>query len=264
MATITFLSDYGYADDFVGVCHGVIAGIAPDARVIDVTHRIARHDIRSGALVLARALPHMPAGIHLAVVDPGVGGPRRAVAIRCVERDRVLVGPDNGLLSLAAERFGGALAAIDIGDSPHRLEHVSATFHGRDVFAPVAAALAAGAPFDGAGEPLAADRLVTLELPKARREDGRVVAHALLIDGYGNVTLDAPPSTLADAGLAFEPDLLVNDVPAVYGRTFGDVPPGALLVYEDSYGAVSLAVNAGSAARELGLRLDDEVRLEQA
>jgi S-adenosyl-L-methionine hydrolase (adenosine-forming) len=264
MATITFLSDYGYSDDFVGVCHGVIARIAPDAAVIDVSHRIARHDIRSGALILARALPYMPAGIHLAVVDPGVGGTRRAVAIRCVQGGRVLVGPDNGLLTLAAKRFGGAIDAIDLEQTPHRLEHVSATFHGRDVFAPVAAALANGSPFSAAGEPLDPSELVELALPSARRQDGRVIAHALVIDGYGNVTLDAPPTTLADAGLAFEPDLLVNGTSASYARVFGDVPRGTLLVYEDSYGAVALAINGGSAARELGLALDDEVMLERA
>jgi S-adenosylmethionine hydrolase len=263
MATITFLSDYGYADDFVGVCHGVIANIAPDAQVLDVTHRIARHDIRSGALVLARALPYMPAGIHLAVVDPGVGGTRRAVALRCADESRILVGPDNGLLTLAAERFGGVVEALDLEHSRHRLEHVSATFHGRDVFAPVAAALANGTPFASAGDPFDETELMTLELPRARHEDGRVFAHALVIDGFGNVTLDVEPEELADAGLAFEPDLLVNDTPAEYGRTFGDVPPGALLVYEDSFGAVALAVNGGSASHVLGLGLDDEVTLER-
>src|SRR5258705_12793126 len=108
MATVTFLSDYGLADDFVGVCHGVIARIAPDARVIDLTHGIERHDVRAGALALRRGLPYMPAGVHLAVVDPGVGGERRAVAIRCAQEDRILVGPDNGLLMPVAAVVGGA------------------------------------------------------------------------------------------------------------------------------------------------------------
>src|ERR671939_1055083 len=139
---ITFLSDYGHDDDFVGVCHGVIARIAPDARVIDVTHGIPRHDVRSGALVLRRALPYLPPGVHLAVVDPEVGAERRAVAVRTAEEGRLMVGPDNGLLSLAAQRFGGAVEAVDVGRSQHRLRPVSATFHGRDLFAPVAAHLA--------------------------------------------------------------------------------------------------------------------------
>src|ERR671928_777115 len=118
---ITFLSDYGHDDDFVGVCHGVIARIAPDARVIDITHGIPRHDVRTGALVLRRALPYFPAGLHLAVVDPEVGGERRAVAIRTAEEDRILVGPDNGLLALAIARFGGALEAGGIARPPHPL-----------------------------------------------------------------------------------------------------------------------------------------------
>ena len=156
---ITFLSDYGHDDDFVGVCHGVIARIAPEARVIDLTHGIPRHDMRSGALVLRRALPYFPAGVHLAVVDPEVGGERRAVALRTAEEDRILVGPDNGLLALAASASAASLEAVDIARSPHRLEPTSATFHGRDLFAPVAAHLAAGAPLADAGEPIDADEL---------------------------------------------------------------------------------------------------------
>ena len=140
---ITFLSDYGLEDEFAGVCHGVIAGICPDARVIDLTHGIPRHDVRAGALVLRSALPYLPRGIHLAVVDPDVGAERRAVAIRSAD-DRMLVGPDNGLLSLAAQAAGGVVEAVDIARSPFRLEPVSATFHGRDIFAPVAARLGRG------------------------------------------------------------------------------------------------------------------------
>src|SRR4029079_12150635 len=141
---LTFLSDYGHDDDFVGVCHGVIARTAPDARVIDITHGIPRHDIRSGALVLRRALPYFPAGVHIAVVDPEVGAERRAVALRTAEDERLLVGPDNGLLALATERCGGAVEVVEIGRSKWRLDPVSHTFHGRDIFAPVAAWLAAG------------------------------------------------------------------------------------------------------------------------
>src|SRR3954453_7293044 len=106
---ITFLSDYGHDDDFVGVCHGVIARIAPDARILDVTHGIPRHDVRSGALVLRRALPFFPPGVHVAVVDPEVGAERRAIAIRTAEEDRILVGPDNGLLLPAAKGFGAVV-----------------------------------------------------------------------------------------------------------------------------------------------------------
>src|SRR3954453_21383045 len=168
MPVLTFLSDYGLLDEFVGVCHGVVARIAPEVRVIDVTHGIARHDVRSGALVLRGALPYMPAGGHPAGGDPDGGGRRRAVALRCADEDRLLVGPDNGLLMLAAERFGGVTEAVDIGRSPHPGEPGSATFHGRDVFSPVAARLAAGDPLGGAGDPIAPAELVSLELPRAR------------------------------------------------------------------------------------------------
>src|SRR3954449_421160 len=136
MPVLTFLSDYGQLDEFVGVCHGVIARLAPEVRVIDITHGIPRHDVRAGALVLRGALPYCPPGVHLAVVDPDVGARRRAVALRCAEEDRLLVGPDNGLLMLAAARFGGVVEAFEIGRSPHRLEPVSATFPGPDVVGP--------------------------------------------------------------------------------------------------------------------------------
>src|SRR6476661_5582708 len=155
---ITFLSDYGLEDEFAGVCHGVIAGICPDARVIDLTHGIPRHDVRAGALVLRSALAYLPRGIHLAVVDPDVGAERRAVAIRC-DDGRMLVGPDNGLLSLAAQAAGGIVEAVDIARSPFRLEPVSATFHGRDLFAPVAARLALETPIENTGLPVPVDDL---------------------------------------------------------------------------------------------------------
>src|SRR4051794_23133587 len=263
-APVTFLSDYGLEDDFVGVVHAVIARIAPDARVIDLTHGIPRHDVRSGALTLARALPFAPPGIHLAVVDPEVGAERRAVAIRCRDEDRVLVGPDNGLLMPAAEAFGGAIEAVDISRSPHRLEPVAATFHGRDLFAPVAAALASGAPLGGAGDPLGVDELAGLALPTATVSAGRVEAHALAVDGFGNVQLDASHEQLAGTGLRLGRAALVNGERAQYARTFADVAPGDLLLYEDAYRTLALAVNRGSAAERLAVGLDDLVVVEPA
>src|SRR4051794_36111909 len=156
---LTLLTDYGQADEFVGVCHAVARGILPpEVPVVDLTHGIARHDVRHGALSLRNALPYVPVGVHVAVVDPQVGTERRALAVRC-DDGRVLVGPDNGLLSLAWEPAGGAVEAIDITRSQHRLEPVSATFHGRDVFVPVAAHLAAGAELLGAGDPPALEGL---------------------------------------------------------------------------------------------------------
>ncbi len=261
---ITFLSDYGHDDDFVGVCHGVIAGIAPDARVLDVTHGIPRHDVRSGALVLRRALPYFPPGVHFAVVDPDVGGTRRAVALRTVEDDRLLVGPDNGLLALAAERFGGIVEAVDIASSPHRLELAAATFHGRDVFAPVAAHLAAGTPLAEAGRPANPDDLQALDVPAARVDDGGLVAHALAFDRFGNVMLDVEHGELQGSALRLGHPVVVNEERAHFATTFVDVPPGELLLYEDAYRTLALAVNRGSAAMHLGLELDAEVRIRPA
>jgi len=258
---ITFLTDYGHDDDFVGVCHAVIAGIAPDARVIDLTHGISRHDVRGGALVLRRTLPYAPAGVHLAVVDPEVGGQRRGVALLTAEDDRILVGPDNGLLSLAAQRFGGTVEAIDVGRSGYRLEPVSATFHGRDLFAPVAAHLAAGAPFASAGDPFDPSELVQLHMPLARTEGDQIVAHALAFDRFGNVALDVEHAELTAAGLRLGSQVLANGHPARYATTFADVPAGGLLLYQDAYRTLALAVNRGSAAQVLGLRLDDEVHI---
>ena len=262
---VTLLTDYGLEDDFVGVCHAVIAGIAPDARVVDLTHGIPRHDVRTGALVLRRSLPYAPAGVHVAVVDPEVGGRRRAVALRTAEEDRLLVGPDNGLLLPAAERFGGVAQAVEISTSPCRLTPVSATFHGRDLFAPVGAHLAAGVDLADAGDPLEPDELIALDLPTARLEGDEVVAHVLAIDRYGNVTLDAEHVLLARSGLRLGQSVTVEaagrEHSAVYAHAFTDVEPGELLLYEDAYRTLALAVNRGSAAERLGAALDGLLRV---
>jgi S-adenosyl-L-methionine hydrolase (adenosine-forming) len=264
---LTFLSDYGLHDELVGVCHGVIARRCPAARVIDITHAIPRHDVRAGALALAAALPYMPAGVHLAVVDPEVGAvgthARRAVAVRPAAAEQLLVGPDNGLLAPALAQLGGALLAVEIGRSPERLEPVSATFHGRDIFAPVAAALAAGAPLAGVGEPLAVEELRSLELPHAELGERELRLHALHVDHFGNVALDAGHELLAQAGLRLGEALTVEVAGrrhrARYVSTFADVAPGELLLYEDARGAAALAVNRGSAGTTLGVGRDDEL-----
>jgi S-adenosylmethionine hydrolase len=262
---ITFLSDYGLHDDFVGVCHAVMAAIAPDIRVVDLTHDVPRHDVRTGALMLRRGAPFAPAGVHLAVVDPEVGGTRRAVAVRCAEDGRILVGPDNGLLMPAAHRFGGAVEAVEISESPHRLRPVSATFHGRDLFAPVAAHIAAGADLRAAGQPLDPSELVELELPTARTDGTELVGHVLAFDRFGNVTLDIEHEQLAGSGLRLGQSAVVSiegeEHDAHYARTFTDVGRGDLLLYEDAYRTLALAVNRGSAVDRLGARLDDELRI---
>jgi S-adenosylmethionine hydrolase len=264
---ITFLSDYGHGDEFVGVCHAVIARRTPRARIIDLGHGVARHDIRAGALALRAALPYTPPGVHLAVVDPGVGGPRRAVALRLQHEGRTMVGPDNGLLTLAAQTLGGVLEAVDIANSPEALQPRSATFDGRDLFAPVAAALADGAPLDALGEPIDPATLAALALPQPSISDGALRAHALSIDSFGNVSLDATAELAEHAGLVLGGGLRVQAAgdsrPALLARAFGDVAVGELLVYVDSRGALALAINGGSAALSLGLAPDDEVVLRR-
>jgi S-adenosylmethionine hydrolase len=270
MATrpITFLSDYGYGDEFAGVCRAVIARIAPEATVIDLTHGIRRHAIEEGATVLANAVPYAPAGVHLAIVDPGVGSPRRAVAVQVRDDDRVLVGPDNGLLWPAAERLGGAVAAVDATLSRFRLEPVSATFHGRDVFAPVAARLAARAELEEAGEAIDPASLTKLERRRAQIEPGRVATHVVYIDRYGNAALDLSHEDLPQTGLRLGRRVWVGaggiTLDATYSVTFSDVSPGQLILYEDPYRSLALAVNRGSAADVLDHSPRDEVVLRPA
>jgi hypothetical protein len=269
---ITFLSDYGLLDEFVGVCHGVMARRCPSARVIDLTHSIPRHDVRSGAIVLRSALPFLPAGVHLAVVDPGVSAAgrhaRRAVALRTVEEDHLLVGPDNGLLMPAAERLGGVAEAVDIGASPERLEPVSRTFHGRDIFAPVAAALAAGEPLAAVGQSLPVQQLRRFGLPSAQLSGGVLTVHVLRSDTFGNLILDARNEQLAELGALPGDVLTVSHAGAVrtarYAATFAEVTPGELLIYEDATRMVALAVNRGSAAQLLGADADDELTVRPA
>jgi S-adenosylmethionine hydrolase len=266
---ITFLSDYGLTDEFVGVVHGVIARLCPDARVIDIAHGVPRHDVLAGGLALRRALPYTPPGVHLAVVDPDVGARRRAIAVRTADEDRLLVGPDNGLLVLAAEPFGGCVEAVEVSRSPWRLEPVSATFHGRDVFAPVAARLAGGASLGSGGEPLDVEELVVLDRPRAEvGADGSVLAHALTLDTFGNVTLDVEHADLARTGLRLgRPvtlDVAGREHAALFAHTFADVPAGGLLVYEDPARALAIAVSSGDAARALDLRPGDTVRIAPA
>ena len=258
---ITLLSDYGLADGFAGVCHGVIETVCPGARVIDITHGVPPGDIRAGALILRGALPYMPVGVHVAVVDPGVGGERAAVAAR-VGDGRVLVGPDNGLLWLASERSGGIVEVVEIGQSRFRIEPISATFHGRDIFAPVAAHLAGGAPLAAAGEPYEAERMVRLELPTPRLDHGVLVAHAVYIDRFGNVQLDARGEDAERAKLKLGQSVLVCGRPGRFLRAFADAAPGEVMLYEDSARMLAIAVNQGNAAERLALAIDDELRIE--
>jgi S-adenosylmethionine hydrolase len=253
---VTLLSDYGVIDEFVGVCHGVIKSIAPQAELIDITHGIAPQHVLQGALVLAETLPFMPVGVHLAVVDPGVGSERRSVAMRS-EDGRVLVGPDNGLLVLAADRLGGIDTAVELTNRKYMLAAVSATFHGRDVFAPVAAHLANGVALAALGEELEPTQLVRIEPPAPRIEEDNLHTTVVLVDRFGNVRLNVAPGELRAAVIArgdtIDVEVDGRHYTAQVASTFTDVGLGKLLVYEDSSRTISLAINRGSAARLLGV-----------
>jgi S-adenosyl-L-methionine hydrolase (adenosine-forming) len=259
---IVFCTDYGTADEFVGICHGVIASIAPGVQVIDLTHAVPRQDVFRGALVLGRATSYMPKGcVYLGVVDPGVGSERRSIAVEAATGD-VLVGPDNGLLSFAWEALGGARAARAITSDQVVLHPVSRTFHGRDVFAPVAARLATGLPLEALGPEIGVGELRTLELPVPMVTPGAIGARVMGVDGFGNVQLNASPEHLAAAGIA--------DAFRVGGRElrivgiFAELPEQELGAIVDSQGQLALVVNKGSAASMLDLSEGSSVILEAA
>ena len=196
---VTFLSDFGLQDDFVGTCHGVIKLIAPETEIIDITHGIPPQQVLQGALVLANTLAYMPVGVHLAVVDPGVGGRRRPLALRD-ENGRFFVGPDNGLLIPAAER-AGIDAAHELANPEYALESISRTFHGRDLFSPAAAHLARGVAIDELGPPLAVDALVRLDLPQPELRPERIAATVLYVDAFGNIALNVTREHAVEAGI---------------------------------------------------------------
>jgi S-adenosyl-L-methionine hydrolase (adenosine-forming) len=255
---ITLMTDYGLADGFTAMLHGVIARGAPDVRVIDITHDVHPGDVRRGAAVLAQAVPHLPLSVHVAIVDPGVGTARRAIGVGTA--GGLLIGPDNGLLLPAADALGGADAAVELTNTDWHLAGVSATFHGRDVFAPVAARLAAGAALAEAGLAIDPDTLVRLPAPSVRVGDGFVEAEVLTVDRFGNVQLAAPaPSGMAALGTG---QVLVGGLNAVSGSTFGEVPSGSMLVFGDSAGYLAIAINNGLAVVALGVEPGDMVRID--
>jgi hypothetical protein len=260
---VTFLSDFGLRDDFVGTCHGVIKRIAPEVQIVDITHGIPARAIVQGALVLANTVPYMPHGVHLAVVDPGVGGPRRALALRDRE-GRLYVGPDNGLLLPSADRAGVA-EVHEIVNPEYALAPVSRTFHGRDIFAPAAAHLARGLALTELGPPIDAGALVRLELPRPELRPNRIAATALYVDAFGNVQLNLTREHLGEVGVQpgarIELELAGQRYFAIAARTFSDARTGDLILYEDSYGNVAVAMNGGNAAEMLGARAGQDVRI---
>jgi S-adenosyl-L-methionine hydrolase (adenosine-forming) len=260
---ITFTSDYGLEDHFVGVCHGVMARVAPRARVLDVSHAVAAQDVRQGALVLEQAVPYLPRAVHLAVVDPGVGTGRGMVAVQA--GGQALVGPDNGLLVWAAEALGGVERAHALANPAYRLEPVSRTFHGRDVFAPAAAHLAAGVDPAELGPEVDPAGLVRLERAAARVGAGRVGGSVVAVDRFGNLALDLRRQDLEGAGVAAGDPIEVRvggrGHQAALAETFASVPAGALLLHEDSFGSLAVAVNQGRATDRLGVGPGDPVEV---
>jgi S-adenosyl-L-methionine hydrolase (adenosine-forming) len=259
---ITFLTDFGLQDDFVGTCHGVIKRIAPDADIVDITHGIEPTQVLQGALVLANTLPYMPEGVHLAVVDPGVGTERKAVALRSGD-GRLYVGPDNGLLVLAADRLGGIDGAWELENTAYRLQPVSRTFHGRDIFAPAAAHLAGGLDPAELGPALDAASLVRLDVPAPVTGDGFIRAHVVIVDRFGNVQLNLTPEDLSRAGIEsgtqVEIEVGLQRFYACSASTFADVRVGDIVLYEDAYGNVAIAINVGNAAEMIAARPGDAV-----
>jgi S-adenosyl-L-methionine hydrolase (adenosine-forming) len=261
---ITFLTDFGLRDDFVGTCHGVMKRIAPDVQIIDITHGIAPQAVLQGALTLANTLPFMPEGVHLAVVDPGVGGSRRALALRD-EGGRIYVGPDNGLLIPAAEKLGGIAEAHELANPDYALESVSRTFHGRDLFSPAAAHLALGVPLADLGPPIDPDALARIELPQADVGTTRIHCTVVSIDRFGNVQLNLERSHLEQVGIVPGTRIELQVGPeryyAVAARTFADARPGDIILFEDAYRNLSIAINGGDAASMFGLKEGQDVRI---
>jgi S-adenosyl-L-methionine hydrolase (adenosine-forming) len=260
---IAFLTDFGLQDDFVGTCHGVIASIAPGARVIDVTHGIAPQAVLQGALVLHNTTAFMPVGVHLAVVDPDVGGNRRAVAVRTHD-GRTFVGPDNGLLMLAADALG-VEAARELTNARYHLPEVSRTFHARDVFAPAAAHLASGVALEELGDAIDPRDLVRIEVPDPDVGRTQISATVLGVDRFGNVATNVRRTHMDTLQVAngdrVEIRLTLDRYYAMLARTFADASPGELIFYEDSYGLFTLAISRGDAARLTGVGAGDELRV---
>ena len=268
---ISFMTDFGVGSSAPSVCRGVMLSIAPDARLVDVTHAIRQFAIRDGAFLLARSVPYFPIGVHVAVVDPGVGTARRPIALQAARGD-FLVGPDNGLLAPAAKALGGIVGARALENRTLWLPTISHTFHGRDIFSPVAAHLASGTPFASLGAALEHDQITNLELPVATPRDGGLDTSVLLIDAFGNCRLAGETADVAaiagplDRARSFR--LIVGAAAPIvvpWVATFGDVPVGSPLLFEDAdYAGPALAVNQGSAAERFELELDTPIRLEPA
>ena len=245
----------------------MIKRIAPDVEVIDITHGIPPQHVLQGALVLASTLPYMPNGVHVAIVDPGVGSERKPIALRGGD-DRLYVGPDNGLLLVAADRFGGVAEAVEIAEAAYMLDRISHTFHGRDIFSPAAAHLACGVALAKLGPALDPAALHRLEFPEPSIGEVRIRATVLYVDRYGNVQLNLSRVDLERAGVVpgrrVELDLGVDRYYATAARAFADARAGDIILYEDSYGNIAVAITGGNAAEMFGLRAGQRLTIRFA
>jgi len=262
--TVSFLSDYGLADEFVGVCKAVVRRIAPHVTVLDICHELPPHDVRAGSLALARAAQYLPSGVVLAVVDPGVGGERRAVAVEGADGESYFVGPDNGLLASAVAMTGGAGRAISLTNEDYQLPAPGPTFAGRDVFAPAAAYLCSGVDLSELGESIDPLSLLPGMLPLTRDENGKLVGEVLWVDRFGNVQFNVDPEELEPMGDAITLRFGDQVRTAVRATTYEELGPGQIGLVVDSYGLVSVALARRSAADELRLQAPTEVSLEPA
>ncbi|HEY6635650.1 MAG TPA: SAM-dependent chlorinase/fluorinase [Acidimicrobiia bacterium] len=253
---ISFLSDFGSRDEFVGVVHGVLAKLAPDSRVIDVGHEFPRGNVKTAALALTRAIQYLPDGVCLAVVDPGVGTTRLALAVETPWG--VFVGPDNGLLSPAVAMVGGASRIVSIENPEAMIPSPGETFHGRDVFAPAAALLAAGdAALEDLGPLVDGEAVQPMLLPLAEVGEGTVSGEAWWVDTFGNVQTNIAPDDLAAIGVGQGQEVIVKIGATVHSipwvRAYGDVGEGATLLHVDSVGLLTIAVRGDRADEELDL-----------
>lgn len=261
--TISFLSDYGTDDEFVGVVHSVIRAIAPHVSVLDITHGIPPHDIRSGSLTLARSVQYLNPGVVLAVVDPGVGTERRAVAVEVGGGQSVLVGPDNGLLASAVSLCEGATRVVELENGDYQLPAPGFTFDGRDVFAPAAAHLCNGVDLAELGPLVDPMGLRPGLLPITRSEDGVLVAEVLWVDRFGNVQLNVDPDEVESFGPSVRLRAGNELRTAARVHTYAAIGSGQVGLVVDSYGLLSIAVDSMSAAELLGLAPGDSVKLDQ-
>jgi S-adenosyl-L-methionine hydrolase (adenosine-forming) len=253
---VSFLSDYGRVDEFVGVCHGVMLDVTPDLRIVDVTHDIAPFDVRAGALALVRAVQYLPDGVVLAVVDPGVGTDRRCIAVEV--EGGFLVGPDNGLLAPAVAMLGGPGRIVSLDNTEYQLVAPGTTFAGRDVMAPAAAYLAGGLSIDALGTPVDASGLAPGLIPLPQEDDGTIAGEVLWVDRFGNCQLNIAPEQLVERGVLpggyVGVSIGSDDRRAHWVTAFADAKPAELALLVDSYGMCALALDQRSAASELKLR----------